>query len=121
VAAKTIVYASHHTGARFYVVMPSIKAIIGNKLFPGLLDHFLAPAGFKGQQTEESQDPTRPYNLHEPVPGDHGAHGRFDDRAKNFSPQLWTDLHCDALAAFALLGALVLAASLWVTRMPPDE
>ena len=51
-----------------------------------LLDHYLAHTGYKGQQTDEPQDPNQRYNLYEPVPGDHGAHGHFDDRARNFSP-----------------------------------
>ena len=116
VAAEAILYASHHDRREIYVGIPSVEAIIGNKLFPGLLDHYLAHTGYKGQQTDESQDPNQRYNLYEPVPGDHGAHGRFDDRARNFSPQLWTDLHRDSLAAFALLGAAVLAASFLVTK-----
>jgi uncharacterized protein YndB with AHSA1/START domain len=35
---------------------------------------------------------------------------------RNFSPQLWTDLDRDSLAAFALLGAVVLATSFFVTK-----
>ncbi len=116
VAAEAIVYASHHDRREIYVGMPSVEAIIGNKLFPGLLDHYLAHTGYQGQQTDEPQDPNQRYNLYEPVPGDHGAHGRFDDRARNFSPQLWTDLHRDSLAAVALLGAALLATAFFVTR-----
>ena len=111
VAAKAIVYASHHDRREIYVGMPSVKAIIGNKLFPGLLDHYLAHTGYKGQQTDEPQDPNQRYNLYEPVAGDHGAHGRFDDRAQNFSPQLWTDLHRDGLFTVGLLGIIAIAAA----------
>ena len=118
VAAEAILYASRHDRREIYVGIPSVEAIIGNKLFPGLLDHYLAHTAYKGQQTDEPQDPNQRYNLYEPVPGDHGAHGRFDDRARNFSLQLWTDLHRDSLAAFALLGAVVLAASFFVTKNP---
>ena len=45
VAAKAVVYASRHQRREIYVGMPSMKAIIGNKLFPGLLDHHLAQKG----------------------------------------------------------------------------
>ncbi len=38
----------------------------------------------------------QPENLFQPVPGDHGAHGTFDNRSRNWSPQLWTDKHRDA-------------------------
>jgi hypothetical protein len=85
VAAAAILYASRHNRREIYVGVPSVKAIIANKLFSGLLDHYLAHTGYKGQQTEEPKDPDRPYNLYQSVPGDHGAHGRFDDRAK-FQP-----------------------------------
>ena len=121
VAAAAILYASRHNRREIYVGVPSVKAIIANKLFPGLLDHYLAHTGYKGQQTDEPQDPNQRYNLYQSVPGDHGAHGRFDDRARNFSPQLWTDLHRDSLAAFALLGAVVLAASFFVTKTRIDS
>ena len=110
VAAEAVVYASRHNRREIYVGMPSVKAIVANKLFPGLLDHYLAHTGYKSQQTDELEDPHRPYNLYEPVTGDHGAHGRFDDRSRTSSAQLWTDLHRDGLVAFALLGATALAA-----------
>jgi short-subunit dehydrogenase len=103
VAADAIVFASHHDRREIYVGMPTAKAIIGNKLFPGLLDHYLARTGYKGQQTTERRDPNLPNNLFQPVPCDHGAHGGFDSRSRSWSPQLWTDKHRDALTAGALL------------------
>jgi NAD(P)-dependent dehydrogenase (short-subunit alcohol dehydrogenase family) len=116
VAAEAVVYASNHERREIYVGMPSVKAIVANKLFPGLLDHYLAHTGYKGQQTDEPEDPNRPYNLYEPVAGDHGAHGRFDDRSGTFSVQLWTDLHRDGLVAFALLATTVLAAGAFANK-----
>jgi hypothetical protein len=116
VAAEAVVYASRHNRREIYVGMPTVKAIIGNKFFPGLLDHYLARTGYEGQQTDEPEDPNRPYNLYEPVAGDHGAHGRFDARARNFSPQLWTNLHRDALAALALIGLAALGAAAFVKK-----
>ena len=116
VAAEAVVYASHHNRREIYVGLSTVKAIIGNKLFPGLLDHYLARTGYKGQQTDEPADPNRPYNLYEPVAGDHGAHGRFDARSRNFSPQLWTDLHRDGLVALALLGLATLGAAAFVKK-----
>ena len=113
VGAQAVVYASHHRRREICVGMPSVKAILGNKFFPGLLDHYLASTGYKSQQTNEPEDPTRPCNLFEPVAGDHGAHGRFDDRARAFSPQLWTDLHRDGVMVFVLLGALSLGSILF--------
>ncbi|HEV8711654.1 MAG TPA: SDR family NAD(P)-dependent oxidoreductase [Candidatus Binatia bacterium] len=68
---------------------PTVKAIVGNKLMPGLADWYLARTGYDAQQTDDPADPNRPHNLWEPVPGDHGAHGVFDDRATTGSTQLW--------------------------------
>ncbi len=93
VAARSIVYAATHDRREIYVALPTFQAIIGNKFFPGLLDKMMAKTGFKGQQTDEPEDPDRPHNLWEPVPGDHGAHGNFNDQAKSSSPALWMSMH----------------------------
>lgn len=61
--------------------MPTVEAIVGNKIAPGLLDRYLGRTGYDSQQTDQPEDPNRPNNLWEPVPGDHGAHGTFDARA----------------------------------------
>ena len=87
--------------------VPTVEAIIGAKVAPGLLDHYLARTGYESQQTDEPADPNRPNNLWEPVPGDHGAHGVFNDRASDHSLQLWADTHRGLLAllGFGLAGA----------------
>ena len=53
----------------------------GNNFAPGYADHFLAKHGYEAQMIDEPEDPNRPNNLWEPLPGDAGAHGVFDDRA----------------------------------------
>ena len=55
------------------------------KLFPALLDRHLARAGYDAQQTGEPKDPADRDNFDGPLPGDRGAHGRFDRRAERFS------------------------------------
>ncbi|MCA1575176.1 MAG: short-chain dehydrogenase, partial [Acidobacteria bacterium] len=78
---------------------------------PGLGDYYLGSQGYESQQTDEPIDPDRPNNLWEPVAGDHGAHGIFDDRASTFSPQLWANMN---RGWPALAGAAGLAcAALW--------
>jgi len=71
------------------VALPTVEAVLGNDLVPGLADRYLARTGYEGQQTDEPEDPDRPDNLLEPVPGDHGAHGDFGDRARDSSPEFW--------------------------------
>jgi len=93
VAAKAIKYAAIHDRREIFVAFPTFQSIIGNKFFPGLLDNIMAKTGFKGQQTDEPEDPNRPNNLWEPVPGDHTARGPFNKSAKNKSPMLWVSTH----------------------------
>ena len=104
VAAEAIVYASHNPRREIYVGMPTVAAIGVNKIAPGLLDHYLARTGYDSQQHDGAEDRHRPDNLWEPVDADkdHGAHGSFDSRATFHSPQLWTSMHRNCLAAAAL-------------------
>ena len=85
VAAKAIVWAAHRQRREVWVGWPAVKAILGNRVIPGLLDRMLARSAFEGQLTDQPVAPDRPDNLHEPVPGDHGAHGRFSERARTHS------------------------------------
>jgi len=107
VAAEAIYFAAHNPRREFYVGMPSVKAIVADKIAPGLLDHFLARTGYESQQYDGKEDPNRPDNLWRPVRGDHGAHGAFDARAISCSPQLWASEHRTWLMA----GMVVLAIS----------
>jgi len=81
VGARTIYWAAHHSRREIYAGWPTVEAIVGNKVAPGWLDHYLGKTGFASQQTCEPEDPDRPDNLWQPVNGDHGAHGAFDSRA----------------------------------------
>ena len=71
------------TGAREYWVGGSaVQSIVGQMVSPNLLDAYLADAAWGPQLSDIPEDPDRPDNLVEPVPGDQGARGRFGDRAK---------------------------------------
>ena len=109
-AAEAIYFAAHNPRREFYVGLPSVKAIVANKIAPGLLDHFLARTGYDSQQQDGAEDPNRQDNLWQPVPGDHGAHGAFDARARTWSPQLWTSerrtLVALAAVAFGVSGLI---------------
>jgi NAD(P)-dependent dehydrogenase (short-subunit alcohol dehydrogenase family) len=111
VGAKAIVWASEHDRRELKVGLPTIVAILGNRLSPALGDLYLARTGVKAQQTSEPEDPGRPVNLWQPVAGDHGAHGRFDRQAKSESRALRLDLHRRALAAAGVAAVTALAVS----------
>ena len=108
VAAHAITYAATHDRREIFVAMPTFKAIIGNKFFPGILDRMMANTGIDGQQTDEPEDPSRKHNLWEPVPGDHSTHGRFDDISKSSSPVLWLSLHPGVFWATLIVVVIVL-------------
>jgi hypothetical protein len=87
VAADAIVFAATHKRREIYVGFPTVEAIIGNKIAPGILDHYLAT--YKTQQTAEPRNPDQPDNLFSPLEHDFGAHGTFDNLARKYSLQLW--------------------------------
>jgi short-subunit dehydrogenase len=105
VGARAVYWAAHHRRREIYVGLPTVEAIVGNKVAPALLDHYLGRTGYSSQQTQEPEDPNRPNNLWEAVGGDHGAHGAFDGRAHAHSLETWADLHRAKLVA----GAIALA------------
>jgi NAD(P)-dependent dehydrogenase (short-subunit alcohol dehydrogenase family) len=88
-AAEAIVWAASQRRREIWVGGPAVKAIFGNRVIPGILDRMLATSAFAGQLTEEPVTPDRPDNLYEAIPGDHGAHGRFSERARRHSWQFW--------------------------------
>lgn len=109
VAADAILYAAEHNRREMFVGFSSLKAIVGNKIAPWYADHVLAKNGYEGQQTEEPDDPNRQNNLWEPIPGDHGSHGTFDDQAYDNSEQLWLSKNRKyILGGLIAVGALVL-------------
>ncbi|HEY8133832.1 MAG TPA: SDR family oxidoreductase [Thermoanaerobaculia bacterium] len=81
IAAEAIVWAAYSNRREINVASTTSAAVIANNFFPGPLDHYLAKFGYDSQMTDEPEDPRRPDNLWKPLPGDHGAHGVFDDRA----------------------------------------
>jgi NAD(P)-dependent dehydrogenase (short-subunit alcohol dehydrogenase family) len=138
VAAEAIYFAAHAKRREVFVGGSTVKAILANRLAPGLLDRYLAKVGYIAQLGREPRKKTAG-NLFAPVPGDHGARGRFDNRAKDFSIQLWADEHRPAVAG-AGLGMMALVALLglavarhnhkplpsrwatlrWVKKLPPS-
>jgi NAD(P)-dependent dehydrogenase (short-subunit alcohol dehydrogenase family) len=93
VAAKAIVWAATHHRREVLVGRSTLKAIYGNRLAPGIADHYLGRTGYASQQYDGPEDPNRPDNLYQAIAGDHGAHGDFDARATAHSTQLWLTLH----------------------------
>ena len=66
------------------------KLLWGQKLSPRAGDWVLRRTGWKSQHTDEPKPVDAPDNLFDTLPGDPGAHGRFDDRSRGST--VWTRL-----------------------------
>ncbi|HJW55629.1 MAG TPA: SDR family oxidoreductase [Burkholderiaceae bacterium] len=107
-AARSIYWAATHRRRELWVGFPAVEAIIGTRIMPGFLDRKLAREAYDGQQTDEPAAAGRRDNLYQPVPGDHGARGRFDGRAVSSSWELWLVTHRWSMAFGALVLILLL-------------
>jgi NAD(P)-dependent dehydrogenase (short-subunit alcohol dehydrogenase family) len=106
--AEAIVFAAEHRRREIWLTWPAIKAILSEKIAPRLGDMYLARTGFESQQTNDKLPPDRPDDLYEPAPGDYGAHGIFDDRARSFSLAWSLNKHrAIVLACVAAVGAAI--------------
>ncbi len=101
VAADAIHYAAFNNKREMYVGMSTAVIVNGNKFFPGYGDKYLAKNGFNSQLTDQPIDKNRPNNLYEPVEGDFGTHGDFDDMSKGKSWQLKVDKNKSLIGAAA--------------------
>ncbi|HYP41838.1 MAG TPA: SDR family oxidoreductase [Chloroflexia bacterium] len=102
VAAEAIYWAAHNRRRELNVGLSTSIVLFGNKVAAGLGDLYLGKTGVDAQQTQEPANPDQPNNLWDPVPGDPGAHGTFDEQANSRSMQLWATTHRRWLA---LVGA----------------
>lgn len=114
-AAEAIVWAAEHRRRELWVGFPAVKAILGTRIIPGLLDRMLARRAYSGQFGDQPLPPDRQDNLYQPVQGDHGAHGRFDDSAKRSSRQIWLATHRGATAAMLALLLAIAAMLAWIS------
>jgi NAD(P)-dependent dehydrogenase (short-subunit alcohol dehydrogenase family) len=108
VAGHAIVWASRHDRREVWVGGTTVATIGANAVAPGLLDRYLGRTGFDSQQTNRPEDPGRPSNLWEPLPGDRGAHGGFDRRSHPRSLQLWATTHRAWMGLAGLAGAALI-------------
>jgi NAD(P)-dependent dehydrogenase (short-subunit alcohol dehydrogenase family) len=116
VPARAIVDAALNPDRReIWVGLPTVIAILTNKLAPGLLDRYLARTGYSGQLTDEPLPPDAPANLFKTADGDYGAHGRFDSRAHEVSYQAIASRHRGAIT-LGLLGLGCIGLTALLTR-----
>ncbi|MFB2771329.1 SDR family oxidoreductase [Pelatocladus sp. BLCC-F211] len=121
VAAEAIVWAATHKRRELYVGSSTVEAILGTKVAPGILDRYLGKTGYKSQQTEQPENQNRLSNLWEPLSGDRGAHGRFDDQAQDYSTQLWATENQDWLILGLGAGVALVALGAYLGHQSQQE
>jgi NAD(P)-dependent dehydrogenase (short-subunit alcohol dehydrogenase family) len=115
VISRAVLQTIAHPRREVWVGWSTVAAILGQRIFPGWLDRYLARYGWDSQQTDDLP-PGHPCrhdsdNVDRPLPGDRGAHGPFDNRARAHSSERWARLH----VGWLLLG---LGAAVWFLRRP---
>jgi hypothetical protein len=95
-----------------------VLTILGNRIVPGVLDHYLARTAYRSQQTDQPVAPDQPVNLWHPADGvegrDYGARGSFTARSHAHSPQAWLARH--RVIATAGLAAAAAGVAVWRRR-----
>ena len=112
--AREIYRATQETPRELWIGASAVTAIASAFAAPLLGDRLLASKGYDSQMTSEPESPDRRDNLFEPLPGDPGTHGRFDDRSRMsvlaFDPfWLRTGLACGLFAS--VVGAYLMGDS----------
>jgi NAD(P)-dependent dehydrogenase (short-subunit alcohol dehydrogenase family) len=107
-AARAVVFSAERPRRELWVAGSTIRALVGNKIAPGLLDHYLARNGYDAQHTEEPVERNRPDNLVDTPPGDRGARGIFGAEAKASSLQFFASAHRGLLGAGAAAAVVAL-------------
>lgn len=117
--AQAVVHAALHPRRETWLGWSTVKAILAQRVVPGFLDEYLARHAWEAQQTEDLPPghPTKHLqdNLDAPIPKDPGAHGPFDDRARQFDLQLWLQRHPHLTSTVASLATA--AAVAWLAHV----
>jgi NADP-dependent 3-hydroxy acid dehydrogenase YdfG len=104
VAARAVVWAAENAPREMHVGLPTVLALLGQTIAPGLMDRYLARAAWEGQMTGQPRDPDAEDNLWAPVAGEIAAHGSFDEDASSDSAELWAATHPTAVRAALAAG-----------------
>jgi NAD(P)-dependent dehydrogenase (short-subunit alcohol dehydrogenase family) len=88
--AEATLHCAEHPVRELPISWGAQKLLWGQKLSPRAGDWLLRRMGWKSQHTDEPKPVDAPDNLFDTLPGDPGAHGRFDDQARRSTT--WTRL-----------------------------
>jgi len=85
--ADAILWAAAHAPREMLVGSPTLEAVWGQKVMPGVLDTYLASAAWEAQFVDEPNE-QRGDILFETLPDDPGAHGPYRDRERGADLQM---------------------------------
>ena len=108
--AAAVLHCAERPERELPVTWGAQQLLWGQKLSPRAGDLVLLRTGWDGQTTGEPKPVGSPDNLWQPLPGDPGAHGRFDDRAKGSSAWTAARLRLGKVGSVAALAAPAVAA-----------
>jgi NAD(P)-dependent dehydrogenase (short-subunit alcohol dehydrogenase family) len=107
--AEAVLHCMEHPIRELPISWGAQKLLWGQKLSPRAGDLMLRRMGWKSQHTGTPKPVDSPDNLFEPLSGDPGAHGRFDDRSRRSTA--WTALRLALTSRKAALALAGLAAA----------
>lgn len=115
VGARVVLHAAFTNSPRreYWVGGSTVKAILGQKLIPGVLDRYLGKTGYKAQQRELPDSPDRPNNVYHPVSTSYGAHGPFETKSRPFSLEAEVSKH----RGWFVFGCGIVGAAICAKRM----
>jgi len=115
VGARIVLHAALTESPRreYWVGGSTVKAILGQKFIPGLLDLYLGKTGYEAQQREAPDSPDRPNNVYQPVATSLGVHGPFETKSRPFSLEAEVSKH----RGWFLFGCGILGAALFGNRI----
>lgn len=105
IVADAIAYCCERPQRELPVTWAAQKLLWGQKLSPRAGDLVLLRTGWRDQTTGEPKPVDSPDNLWETIPGDPGAHGRFDDAANASSAWTATRLALGKVGSMAAVAA----------------
>jgi hypothetical protein len=84
-----VVWTTEHPQREVWVGWPTWQAVLGQKIFPSLLDRFMAKKAWSGQLTDQTPAPDRPDNLFTPADKGYAVKGPLTDKEVREKPKLW--------------------------------
>jgi NAD(P)-dependent dehydrogenase (short-subunit alcohol dehydrogenase family) len=108
--AEAVIHCCERPARELPISWGAQKLLWGQKLSPRAGDLVLLRNGWRAQHTDELKPTDSPDNLFDVIPGDPGAHGRFDDRSRSTTAWTTVRLHRGVIGAGVALATMGLLA-----------